>query len=347
MTSSGDELKAGDAVRGSLEIDGQVLSLRVGETVLEALERAGLEPASGCRSGSCCKCLLQGDNPPPESQKTLRPTLRQQGYFLACQARPTGQLVLQGTVRETAAVATRVVRTEVLAPQVIRLILEPRSELDYFPGQYVDVLGPDGAGRSYSLASLPSDGVLELHVRLIPGGRVSPWIHQLQVGDEVSVRGPYGQCFYLEGEPQRSLLLVGAGTGLAPLLGIARDALTHGHSGRIDLIQGGLRPDRLYLREELANLAAEHAALHVHACVLEGGSGSEHVGALNQVALDIAGLLKQTRSYLCGDPALVANLRRSLFLAGAPSQEILADAFTPARPDPNLPSQATTGDVVG
>ncbi len=320
------------AAAGSIELDGQVISLGPGETVLEALERIGVGPSSGCRSGSCCKCLLAGDSPPPESQKGLRPTLSSQGYFLACQARPTGRLVLRGSGSEPEPVETKVVHTETVAPDVLRLRLKPSGSIDYKSGQYVDVMGPGGASRSYSLASLPSDGFLELHVRRLRGGQVSPWLHDRVAGDRISVRGPYGQCFYVADTPERPLLLVGAGTGLAPLLGIARDALARGHSGRIDLIHGGLRPDRLYLRDELAELAEANGVLHVHACVLEAATERERAGALDQVAIEVAGDLVETRTYLCGDPALVAQLRRALFLAGAPSSEIYADAFTPAPP---------------
>ncbi|MEM7203142.1 MAG: 2Fe-2S iron-sulfur cluster binding domain-containing protein [Planctomycetota bacterium] len=52
------------------------IALEDGETVLEALERAGLDPPSGCRAGTCCKCMLQADDPPADSQRGLRATLR-------------------------------------------------------------------------------------------------------------------------------------------------------------------------------------------------------------------------------------------------------------------------------
>ena len=69
-------------------LNDQLVDVGPGETVLEALERMGADVASGCRAGTCCKCMLQADDPPPESQRGLRATLREQGWFLACQARP-------------------------------------------------------------------------------------------------------------------------------------------------------------------------------------------------------------------------------------------------------------------
>lgn len=312
-----------------LELPGRSLSLGPGETVLEALERHGVEHPSGCRSGSCLRCLVQGAPAPPGSQAGLRPSLREDGWFLACQARPEEDLRLAGT-GEREPVSTTVTRVEALGPDIARLRLAPASPLAYRPGQFVDVLGPEGEARSYSLASLPRERELELHVRRVPAGRVSGWLHGLRPGAEVRVRGPFGQCFHVADDPRRKLVLAGAGTGLAPLVGIARDALEQGHSGPLVLVQGALRPERLYLREELAELERTWPNLEVHACVLENASSREHEGPLDRVSLALAGPLEGARGHFCGDPTLVAALRRTFFLAGMPSAELLADPFLPA-----------------
>ncbi len=301
-----------------------------GETVLEALERSGVDAASGCRTGVCAKCLLRSDDPPPGSQRGLRSTLQAQGYFFACQARPTEDLVLDGGVAP-AAVAATVVEVRHVAKDVAQVFLRPATGIPYHPGQYLDVLHPSGEARSYSIASLPSTGLLELHVRRVEGGLVSQWIHGWGPGDEVSVRGAFGQCFFVaEAVPPRKLLLVGAGTGLAPLLGIARDALAQGFEGEIDLVHGGLEPARLYLRDELAELAAQAAGLRVHHCVLRGATATEREGALDQVAIEVGAPLEESRVFLCGDDGIVRVLQRALFLAGVPSGEILADPFSAA-----------------
>ena len=219
---------------------------------------------------------------------------------------------------------------------VVQVFLEPKDPLIFHPGQYLDVFHPSGAARSYSIASLPSTEQLELHVRRVPDGLVSGWIHALSRGDTVGVRGAFGQCFFASGdleeaEPEK-LLLVGAGTGLAPLLGIARDALAKGFTGPIDLIHGGVEPSRLYLRDQLAALERGAEALKVHHCVLRGASESEREGALDELAVELGAPLAKSRAFLCGDEGIVRLLQRALFLAGVPSGEILADPFSPASP---------------
>ena len=254
----------------------------------------------------------------------------EQGYFLACQARPDGRLRLQDDSTGPEPVDSVVEEIRLVAPDVVRILLRPEQQFEFRPGQYLDVLHPEGSARNYSLASLPSSGLFELHVRHVPDGLVSGWLHGRRVGDPVRVRGPFGQCFLVAGEPEKRLLLVGAGTGLAPLLGIARDAQRMVHRGAVDLIHGGLVPERLYLREELKRFADDWPQLSVHHCVLREATESEHAGALDEVAVQLAATLDDTRAFLCGDDAIVRALRRRLFLAGLASREIFADPFVPA-----------------
>lgn len=314
----------------AIRVEGREIALQEGETVLEGLERAGIDVPSGCRSGTCTKCMLQATGEiPANAQRGLRAQLVAQGHFLACQARPTGMLEL-ADVRGPVPVTARVIANELVAPDVARVFLEVTEPFAHRSGQYLDVLHPDGASRSYSIASLPSDPHVELHVRRVPEGLVSGWLHDVPLGSELRVRGPFGQCFHIADDPLRKLLLVGAGTGLAPLLGIARDALDQGHQGPIDLVHGGLEPERLYLRAELDELAASWPQLRIHHCVLRGATSREHEGPLDQVALRLAGSVNAARAFLCGDDAIVRQLQRSFFLAGVASKEIFADPFAPA-----------------
>lgn len=308
-------------------------------TVLEALEAAGIPVVSGCRAGSCGKCLQRSlEAPPAAAQRGLRATLASQNYFYSCQARPQGTLTLVPDEPPVPLEAS-VLESASVGPDVRRLLLRTATPLDYRPGQYLDLLTPEGIARSYSVASLPDSGVLEFHVRRIEGGAVSPWLHSLAPGDELRVRGPFGQCFYTSDATERALLLVGAGTGLAPLLGIARAAVQAGHRAPIDLVHGALEPGRLYLRDELRAFAAQHPNVNIHACVLRDAGPDELQGPLEQVSLGLAGDLTRTRVFLCGDGELVAKLQRSCFLAGVPSGEIFADPFL-APPAPGAAAQA-------
>jgi len=184
--------------------------------------------------------------------------------------------------------------------------------------------------RSYSVASVPQqDPFIEFHVARVEGGRMSTWLHeQARPGDTLELMGPAGNCFYVPGDSGQPLLLIGTGTGLAPLYGIVRDALRQGHTGPIHLFSGSVTPQGLYLVDELCALANAHDTVHYYPCVLRGdGTPGIHEASIDAFALETAGPLKGWKVYLCGNPDIVRTLQRKTFLAGASLNAIYADAF--------------------
>ena len=313
--------------------------LTQGESVLEGLERCGAEIANSCRAGACQTCMLQATagQVPTAAQVGLKDTWKQRGYFLSCVCHPADDLEVR-SIGATEDVPAAVIAVDRLSPTVTRLRLRAERPFAYEPGQFVTLLRADGLARSYSLASLTGEGFLELHVRRLTGGRMSTWVHEsVAPGERMVIRGPLGACFYTPGAAERPLLLVGTGTGLAPLWGIAREALRQGHRGPITLMHGALEPAGLYLRDELTALAEQHETFTYLPCVVRGSGPGLQEGAIDALArAQIAGLPApgQARAYLCGDPDTVRHLQRLCFLAGMSMQNIFCDAFiTATAPD--------------
>jgi len=314
------------------------VAVEPGETALDALLRGGVAVPNSCRAGACQSCRLRASAgaPPAASQVGLKETLRQRGHFLACLCRPEEDLTI--AVGEDPPQDATVVSITDLGADVVRLRLRPASPLAYRAGQFVTLLRPDGLARSYSLASVPDpdDDILELHVRVLPHGRMSGWIAKdLRAGARVQVRGPEGDCFYTASAPEQAIVLIGTGTGLAPLYGIARDALRQGHRGPITLLHGAVTPAGLYLVDVLQDMSREHDNFHYLRCALHGdpAEGLE-IGGIEAVAARHFPKLAGHRVVICGDPDRVAALRKQSFLRGARMSEILADAFVTAPPPP-------------
>lgn len=318
----------------SLVYDGRQLPAAPGQTALEALLAAGVEIGHSCRAGACRSCLVRAAEgaPPAASQVGLPPTLAAQGYLLAClcPAAEAPPLLPPDAAHELRAT---VVGKRQLEGAVVQLLLEPERELDYLPGQFVNLVRDDGLSRSYSLASLPTDPALELHVRVIEGGAMSGWIdRELESGQSLTLRGPHGSCCYVPGAPEQPLLLAGTGTGLAPLLGIARAAREHGHSGPIELWHGARDASGLYAHAALDALAAA-SNVRVTRCLLEGEPAEGYaIGPLDATLAAAHPKLDGWRVFLCGDPTLVKTMQRNSFMAGADLGAIHADAFVPTAP---------------
>jgi len=322
-------------------LEDRKIPLREGESVLDALEREGVAMLSSCRSGICQSCLVKAidGEVPPQARKGLKDSLSAQGYFLSCVCYPQTDLgiSLPGEALDHAA---RVIETHDIGAAVRRVRLSVPQGFTWFAGQYITLIRQDGIARSYSVASSPEDKYLELHIRRIPNGALSNWLHDdVRSGSEIRLRGPFGDCFYTGGDLDAPLWLAGTGTGLAPLYGIVRDALRAGHRGRITLYHGALNTGGLYHQNELTWLAQKsHNRFRYHPCVMDGTELTPTsriiIGALDEIVLSQDIDLKQSRAYLCGDPVLVDRMRKKLFLKGLSSRRIFADAFVPTKPTP-------------
>jgi len=265
---------------------------------------------------------------PATAQQGLRESWKNRGYLLACMCRPETDLRLElpdADVRITA----RIDALEWLSAEVIRLRLLCQTPLDFRAGQYVTLRRSDGLARSYSIANLPGDqSMLEHHVRWVPNGSMSNWIAtEARVGDSVEITGPAGECFYAPERPEQPLLLVGTGTGLAPLYGILQDALAHRHKGPIHLFHGARRPSGLYLHSELSSLAEAHSQFTYTPVVMDDPLPGMTAGSIDKVVFEHHPKLNRWRGFICGNPTIVNSLRKKLFLAGMNLREIFADPF--------------------
>ncbi len=302
------------------------------ESVLDLLLRNQQPVSYSCKSGHCQSCLLQSLEGQVDTvaQKGLKPTAIEQGFFLACQQKAALMQHIKSIDDHALFSHARLVEKHLCAEDVCRISLEPANSLFYHAGQFINLKNSQGVVRSYSLASLPwKNDLLELHIRLKPGGQMSQWIFDdFKVGDYVEFQGPIGSCFYASIEPARPLILIGNGTGAAPLLGIIRDALHSGHIGPIHFYHGSVNRESLYLHELLNSVQEEQSNVYYHPCVSEGpATGNIYLGRCQQLALSHVSSVKDGVFFLCGNPQMVAETRKKIYLAGVSLSNIYTDPF--------------------
>lgn len=310
----------------------QAVECAENESVLDALIRHKIDAPHACQAGVCQTCMLrcrEGDIP-ADAQSKLKPNLQTLGYFLSCQCRPQSDMHIELPDSKQLYVSARLLEKTALSPSVTRLRLQTATPLYYHAGQFINIKRHDGVIRSYSLASLPNeDAFLELHVRRMPDGDLSNWLaDQFAVNDSIDIEGPVGDCFYSSENTQQPILLVGSGTGLAPLVGVLRDALHNHHSGPIKIYHGAFNQQELYLQQQLSALAAKAANVEYHS-IITGEMPEDQVlkGQGCDQALNDNPDLKGWKVYLCGAPAMVKSLQQRAYLAGAAMQDIHTDPF--------------------
>ena len=127
----------------------------------------------------------------------------------------------------------------------------------HLAGQHVDVrlTADDGysAQRSYSIASAPANGNLELTVQRLPDGEVSSYLADLlEVGYPLELRGPIGGWFVWEPDTQAPVMLVAGGSGVVPLMAMIRTREAAGSKAPFRLVYSVRSPDTELYKNELA-----------------------------------------------------------------------------------------------
>ena len=206
-------------------------------------------------------------------------------------------------------------------------------------GQHVDLrlTAEDGYSveRSYSIASEPERaGEVDITVERIPGGEVSPFLHEVVIpGDRLEVRGPIGGYFVWEAALGGPLLLIAGGSGVVPLMAMARHRARAGSRVPARLLFSSRGPDELIYRDELARLAAAGDGFEVAYALTRqqppGWTGYARRIDEQMLAEVLEPLGSATRAFACGPTALVETVANGLLRLGLPPDRIRTERFGP------------------
>ena len=318
-----------------ITFDDQFFETEPSETVLQTLLRHNMQVPYGCRAGVCQSCLMRclDETPvPATSQMGLKASQQKENYFLPCICLSENDMSVILPHADDVWLDGQVVDKYALSSNVMLLKIQSKEPLAFFAGQFVNLRNKAGVTRSYSIATIPNAShTLIFHIRILPHGQFSRWVaDEVAIGMSLNFSQAQGSCHYIEGKSEQPLLLIGTGTGLAPLYGIIRDALeNHHHSGDIHLFHGSRDATGLYFESKLHDMAKNHTNFHYTPCV--SGENSDQTiymkGRANQIALEKFSQLNGWRVYLCGQPDMVLQTKKMAYLQGASLKDIYADAF--------------------
>ncbi|HHW76568.1 MAG TPA: CDP-6-deoxy-delta-3,4-glucoseen reductase [Xanthomonadaceae bacterium] len=330
--------------RVTIKNSGHEFQVAETESVLDAaLREKGSVLPYGCRNGTCGSCMgtiLSGEvNYPNGRPAGLSEQDQAEGKALLCQARPCSDLVIEAREVKTVGdipvktLPCRVERRELLAPDVMRLFLKlPNTErLQFLAGQYVDILLADGRRRGFSLANPPhADELLELHVRHVPGGFFTGFVFE-RMKDKALLRfqGPLGTFFLREDSP-RPIILIGGGTGFAPLKGMLEHAFHIGLDRSLHLYWGARAKVDLYLDALPRRWAEQHPNFRYTPVLSEPRPEDEWQGRAGWVHEAVAADypdLSDCDVYMSGPPPMIEAAKPVFAAQGLPADQLFYDSF--------------------
>ncbi len=326
----------------TIKDSGRHFEVESDKPVLEAALAQGMGLPYGCQSGNCGACrakLISGSVHYAEKPDALSDIELRQGYTLLCQALAQSDLVLeveelpQHHAIKVRNLPARVAKRERLSHDVMALYLQlpTGTPFEFLAGQYIDILLADGRRRSFSLACPPAgDGqVLELHLRHVPHGQFTDYVFN-QMPDRALLRieGPLGN-FYLR-ESNRPAILIGGGTGFAPLKGMLEQAFLRRLSRPLHLYCGVRAKRDLYMHALARQWQRAHPQFRYTPVLSEampedawaGRSGLVH----EVVAADYPSLIDH-EVYMSGPPAMIQAGKTCFTGLGLPLERLHYDSF--------------------
>jgi ferredoxin-NADP reductase len=214
-----------------------------------------------------------------------------------------------------------------------RIVLDPPAWSGHRPGQHLDVrlTAPDGytAQRSYSIASAPEAPYVELIVDTLPDGEVSPYLTQeLQPGDDLEIRGPFGGWFVWYAGLGGPLQLIAGGSGVVPFLSMIDHHRAAGSDVPVRLLYSARSLAEVLRRERLAepdrNVRVDLALTREAPPGWTGETGRVDRAVLSQLAFPAEAA---PQVFVCGSTGFVDAVAGAMIELGHPSEKIKTERF--------------------
>jgi len=321
----------------------KVMEVAGGQTLLSALYTNEIFIPSACGGKGTCGhykvTIIAGAGPvlPTETSLLTRKEIRS-NIRLACQVKIREDIYVRipedllNVRMFTATVETSVDLTYDM--REIRLRLDDPPEISHRPGQYIQVQAPSPDGpvfRAYSISSpVYEPNIVQLVVRLVPGGIGSTYLHNVNPGDTVCFTGPYGE-FWLDEDPSVEIVCVGGGCGIAPMRNIIY-TLYDRWPDRVCWLFFGCRTTRdVFYLEQFEELAKKHANFHVAFALSDQlGKDEKWDGETGFIHLSVNKYLEhgiRRQAFLCGPEPMIEAVTKVLEEKGINPENIFYDKF--------------------
>ena len=322
-----------------IQSSGLEFHVKPSQTILEGAIASGITLPYGCQDGACGSCkgkVISGKYFLNEYQSSaLTDSDIKAGNTLYCKSMAQEDLVIEPNIPEVydqyspKVLPVKVESLTRLNHDVMQMFLKlPAKETFRFKaGQYIEFIMGDGSRRAFSMANAPLDSMIELHLRLIEGGKFTSFVfNEMKEKSIHRIEGPIGQ-FYLR-DSEKPIIFIAGGTGFAPIKSIIEDMIANKNKRKIYLYRGVRSGKDFYMNELVNDWIKKLEGLTYIPVVEDGLSEDARSGYVHHAVLEDFKNLNDIQVYCCGAPGLVENAFKDLTKSGLPSEQFFADAFT-------------------
>jgi CDP-4-dehydro-6-deoxyglucose reductase len=322
-----------------IQSSGLEFHVKPSQTILEGAIASGITLPYGCQDGACGSCkgkVISGKYFLNEYQSSaLTDSDIKAGNTLYCKSMAQEDLVIEPNIPEVydqyspKVLPVKVESLTRLNHDVMQMFLKlPAKETFRFKaGQYIEFIMGDGSRRAFSMANAPLDSMIELHLRLIEGGKFTSFVfNEMKEKSIHRIEGPIGQ-FYLR-DSEKPIIFIAGGTGFAPIKSIIEDMIANKNKRKIYLYRGVRSEKDFYMNELVNDWIKKLEGLTYIPVVEDGLSEDARSGYVHHAVLEDFKNLNDIQVYCCGAPGLVENAFKDLTKSGLPDDQFFADAFT-------------------
>ncbi len=301
-----------------------------------------------CNVGSCGTCKIELISGEVDSAWPEAPALserdRGRNRVLGCQSRPGSDCVVKARPAVQYESQCLPQKFSATLSEVVELTHDMRefrfalqTPVDFLPGQYalLHFPGVEG-GRAYSMSNLAHDASgWHFQIKRMPGGAgTGALFEQIKVGDSLQIDGPYGLA-YLRPESGRDIACIAGGSGLAPVVSIARGVAADPTMAgvKLHLFYGGRAARDICGEDMLAALPGYGERFFFHPIISMPDADSAAawpgaVGFVHELAQQVLGAsLAEHEIYFAGPPAMAQAVQRMLMEQKVPGTQVHYDAF--------------------
>ncbi|MEL0042512.1 MAG: 2Fe-2S iron-sulfur cluster binding domain-containing protein [Candidatus Puniceispirillum sp.] len=312
------------------------------DMILRAALRAGHAMPYSCNVGSCGNCRFELVSGNVAHARADAPAWgerdQKRNRWLGCQAQPTSDCVIkfrsEGKYQPPFPPQRRMatlVGKKAITRDISEFTFSVASDANFNPGQYA-LLEIDGiyGGRAYSMSNLGGTEHWRFQIKKVEKGAVTTHLFdQMQEGDSLLLDGPYGSAFLDTASP-RKLLLIAGGSGLSPMVSIARGAAAAGmlHNRELRFFYGGRAAGDVPQAELLNEISGLGSCVKLSIVLSDDASGAYQSGFVHEAAwAELGDSITEYDLYFAGPAVMAAAIQKRAYETGLPAEQMFFDEF--------------------